>query len=185
MTELDPKGLEAAEASFRKGDFNQVPWAWLLEGAITAYLSAQDSVPSSASVHPLPRTSGGNGWTLDPELLTEITAKVDSKGWYGEMEVVEIIALEIETRILSNIDRTQDSVPVSEGWQDIETAPKIYNLPLLAHSTANGEFDIIRWTKANDGYEDHFEGAGYGGIPISFITHWCPIPAALTKGDTE
>jgi len=57
----------------------------------------------------LPRTDGEGGWTLPVELLAEIRDEVYANEWDAPCaEVIEIIALSVETRILAALDPAPD-----------------------------------------------------------------------------
>ena len=57
----------------------------------------------------LPRTDGEGGWTLPVELLAEIRDEVYAKEWDAPCaEVIEIIALSVEARILSALEPAPD-----------------------------------------------------------------------------
>ena len=69
---------------------------WMLEAA--AMLRAC----KGRAVKPLPRGDGEGGWTLPVELLAEIRDEVYANEWDAPCaEVIEIIALSAETRVLS------------------------------------------------------------------------------------
>ena len=74
-------------------------------------------------VRPLPRGDGEGGWTLPMELLAEIRDEVYANEWDAPCaEVIEIIALSTEARILAALD----PVPDHAEWDAaIEAAAKV------------------------------------------------------------
>ena len=84
-------------------------------------------------VKPLPRTDGEGGWTLPVELLAEIRDEVYANEWDAPCaEVIEIIALSVERRILSALDPAPDH---SDWNAAIEAAAKVARE--MANSEAN------------------------------------------------
>ena len=61
------------------------------------------------AVKPLPRGDGEGGWTLPVELLAEFRDEVYSNEWDAPCaEVIEIIALSVEARVLSALEPAPD-----------------------------------------------------------------------------
>ena len=68
----------------------------------------------------LPRTDGEGGWTLPVELLAEIRDEVYANEWDAPCaEVIEIIALSVEARILAALEPAPGYL---EGWNDAREA---------------------------------------------------------------
>ena len=93
---------------------------WMLEAA--AMLRAC----KGRAVKPLPRGDGEGGWTLPVELLAEIRDEVYANEWDAPCaEIIEIIALSTEARILSALERAPDH---SEWNAAIEAAVDKLNI---------------------------------------------------------
>ena len=87
----------------------------------------------------LPRTDGEGGWTLPVELLAEIRDEVYAKKWDAPCaEVIEIIALSTEARILAALDADPDH---GEWNAAIEAAAKVVEVCDWGHHwNLDGEY---------------------------------------------
>lgn len=124
---------------------------------------------ASGQVRALDRAVGEDrkaGWTLPVGDLSEIKQHVYREdGEVVSLEAVEIIALEVERRILS-------SLTASPGWQPIETAPRDGAVFLALE---DGEYYGCARSECGDFW------VGYCGQPVVYTlepTHWMPLPAA-------
>ncbi|MGB1215059.1 MAG: hypothetical protein ACPG4X_16955 [Pikeienuella sp.] len=88
----------------------------------TEYVRADIANASRQGVTGLPRQHGQRlGWKLPPDLLLELQSEVTADGWDTCMEVVEIVALSTERRILAlthdhtEITGTTTNIPVNEA----------------------------------------------------------------------
>ena len=89
-------------------------------------------------VKPLPRADGEGGWTLPVDLLAEIRDEVYANEWDAPCaEVIEIIALSTETRILAALDPASGYL---EGWNDAREAAACY-VGRALDALTSGPFD--------------------------------------------
>lgn len=68
----------------------------------------------------LPRNTSGGGWTIDPEALQDIQREAGEWAKEAYLETIEVIAIEVERRVLS-APTTLEADPVmddGEYWID-------------------------------------------------------------------
>ena len=98
--------LEAMAARLDKGD----PFGGVMQRAAAMLRACKGRVKR------LPRADGEGGWTLPVELLAEIRDEVYANEWDAPCaEVIEIIALSAETRILAALEPAPDAR--QEWWR--------------------------------------------------------------------
>ena len=73
--------------------------------------------PMLARVGRFPRAKAtATGWTIDPKLLIEVDNEVTAAGWEACLEIVEVIMLSAERRLLDRQIKTFES---KEGQVDV------------------------------------------------------------------
>ena len=101
-------------------------------------------------VNRLPRTDGEGGWTLPVELLAEIRDEVYASEWDAPCaEIIEIIALSAEARILSALEPAPDhaewEAAIDAAAQICEAEAK-YRLKQIEDTATTDRDQILRWT---------------------------------------